>query len=130
MNEEVQKELISLWNSSVERCGYVMDTGEVVEAKNIASDPSKNFCMDIDDLIEIFCGKDPRKVVGMFHTHPSNSTSPSKTDIIGWPGSRNLRYWIVTNDGVFEWEKDDRGGVRPVHLGSTLASSVRSSSEG
>lgn len=124
----MKDELLNFWNKFTERCGYVLRDGTIIEIPNNSRNPRRSFKMDLDDLITAFRNHNPRNVVGIFHTHPSNSPKPSREDIAGWP-SESIKYWIVTENAVYEWAKDVSGSVRLVGNGPTLAAQVYSLAE-
>ena len=126
MNFVTKEKMLEYWGPFTERCGYIFRSGEIIEIPNTAINPRRTFSMDLADLLSAFRGKDPSQVVGIFHTHPSNSPSPSKEDVQGWPEQRGLRYLIVTKDDIFEWTKDVSGSVRPVGNGPALVAEVHS----
>ena len=116
-------ELVSMWNPTVERCGIILEGGEVVEVLNYAvmlSGGHSEFAMRVGDVME---AAGDAKVVGVFHTHPRNTCRPSKADIAGWPEVEE--YYIVTELEVMEWKLV---GDRPVLVARTkpeMADSVR-----
>jgi proteasome lid subunit RPN8/RPN11 len=67
---------------------------------NVA-DEVDQFEMDETELID-FYKNFQHLVVGMYHSHPNGRRYPSKTDTEYAP--ENMRYWIVTREGVFEWD--------------------------
>lgn len=95
--------------SRKEVCGFIAEEDqEIYCVDNVHSKPSRNFLMDEEDtervLTEIYNLR-KSKVLGIFHTHPNDVPWPSPRDICGWPNLRlRWRYWVVTNNEVYEWE--------------------------
>lgn len=121
--DDLTSELLKRWNPEEERCGVVLDTGEVVDVLNYAKKLSagkSEFAMR---------NKDVRKAVGdgiirgVFHTHPSNTARPSEKDIAGWPGVPE--YYIVTQNSVTEWKLVGSHPVLVARAGSALDHRVR-----
>lgn len=118
MTDEVSKRLIlDCHTSSSERCGFILDNGEIHYITNVHAYPKSNFFMDEDEVVEFLeylqgennVSKPEKNIVGVFHTHPNNTPWPSPRDIVGWPNPElKFRYWIVTNFEVIEWALVER----------------------
>lgn len=108
MNDELRAELIRLCREGAPRevCGYIVDHGpevpwSLLPITNVHKNPERFYTMDQDEAIGAWelggC-----EVVGEYHSHPNGPARPSTTDLrYAVPG---LRHWIVTPDGVHEWE--------------------------
>lgn len=80
--------------------GYEVDTATIVPTdftmiRNAALDPLTSFAFDPDDWVRAWydAERSNRTIVGVFHSHPDGSITPSAADTAGrmaW-GS----YWIV-----------------------------------
>lgn len=69
-----------------------MIINEFIPVKNIAKDPYAEFIMDPMEQLKVYQSVTPnRMVLGVFHSHPLWSNTPSPTDI------RNIR------DANFVW---------------------------
>ena len=107
-------------NFDREVCGFITESWQIVFVTNVAKDPAKEFVMHPDqykDAIKrIFMAKDT--VIGVFHTHPSGTGSPSHNDVLGWP-TKDLhwRYWIATQHDVYEWEYRNQPDTLPGEIG-------------
>lgn len=75
--------LMSITNLSPKDSGFIMDEGELL-----------NVYQNYRDLL-----------VGIFHSHPSGAPQPSLDDASYAP--EKLRYWIVTEFGVTEWDMNN-----------------------
>lgn len=85
-----------------EACGFIMESGEIIEIRNVATNPMRNFKMDRQDLIEKLCNETDF-ISAIWHTHPGGSTVPSHTDITAikmGAVQRNWDYLVVTEQSV------------------------------
>ena len=116
INVWTQDELRSIWRrdklraaadkvKQKESCGFVLDSGLIIEARNIASRPTAEFEIDPETHMDVIL-KHRKNILGVWHTHPSNTPSPSRGDVVGWPGVPEWSYFIVTRDLVAEWRKE------------------------
>jgi desampylase len=107
MNDELRAQLMTLCREGAPReiCGYIVDCGDSVWAlapvPNVHRNPERFYTMDEEQALAVWelggC-----EVVGEYHSHPQGPARPSTTDLrYAVPG---LRHWIVTPDGVHEWE--------------------------
>jgi len=88
-----------------EACGFILENDEVVEIHNVSMTPKRSFRMDREQMIEKLSGR-AEFITGIWHTHPSGTTTPSHTDLDGIKCGaiqRNWRYFIVTPSGVHEY---------------------------
>ena len=70
---------------TAERCGVIMDDGNIVEILNINEEPEKGFEMEPVAFIELI---KTRHVVGTWHTHPDGSpvlSGEDYTTFLAWP---------------------------------------------
>ena len=85
-----------------EVCGFIMENGDIVEIRNVATNPHRAFRMDHKHMVEKLSGREDF-IAGIWHTHPKGTTTPSHADLnaikIG-AVQRNWDYWIVTADSV------------------------------
>lgn len=90
-----------------EACGLLvqMDEGAVwaVQCRNISQSPKASYEIHPDDLRLVY-EEAGWRVIGVYHSHPSGSPEPSKTDLKFLDPS--LRYFIVTREGVHEFEME------------------------
>jgi len=109
MLESVRHELITVAQSfRKERCGVIDSEWNVWNINNSHEEPFRNFYISEEDSEEIFrtiYEKRENQVIAVWHTHPNDVPWPSPRDIRGWPNPKlGWRYFIATNDDVFEWE--------------------------
>jgi proteasome lid subunit RPN8/RPN11 len=107
MNAELRAALRRMCQEAATReiCGYVVDYGDGVWAlapvTNVHKNPERFYTMHQDEALAVW-ELGSGEVVGEYHSHPQGPARPSTTDLrYAVPG---LRHWIVTPDGVHEWE--------------------------
>jgi proteasome lid subunit RPN8/RPN11 len=86
-----------------EICGFVLGDASGWFVMNITnlSPKDSGFIMDEGELLNVY--QNYRDLlVGIFHSHPSGTPQPSLDDASYAP--EKLRYWIVTEFGVTEWD--------------------------
>lgn len=104
MNEETRKWLCrrAIQAAPLEACGFIMEDGDIIEIRNVATNPAKGFRMDKSQLFEKLSDRIDF-IQGIWHTHPSGSLRPSHTDLnaikIG-AIQPNWDYWIVTSEDI------------------------------
>lgn len=90
-------------DDAAERCGLILQSGKVIEAKNLHPKPDNGFILDCKALLE-----HEDKLVGTWHTHVGGRPSQlSQEDYLGfrqWPG---LTHYIVAHDGVRAYRVED-----------------------
>lgn len=108
VNEKARKWLVrrAVQAAPFEACGFILDTGDVVEIRNESLAPLRHFKM---------CGRDAFSklngtldhVVGIWHTHPRGPHTPSREDLEAIKTGAiqpHWSYYIVTPDGVHEYD--------------------------
>jgi proteasome lid subunit RPN8/RPN11 len=87
-----------------EACGLVVKFGKkksvAIACKNTAEDKRNNFIIDINDYV-VAC--DVGEVIGVWHTHVEEPSTPSQADIVGCSNS-GMPWYIVSvykRDGAF-----------------------------
>lgn len=116
MQDELACELVYLarHGDPHEVCGLILEwDGEMVHRsiQNVSAVPQHRFEMDPDGLVAAYKEADlfDAKVIGVYHSHPRGPAEPSKVDRDYAALHPNLRQWIVTTEGVFEWSNDGNG---------------------
>lgn len=101
----MRDKLLPFWNSKRERCGIILSCGSVVEIYNCANEfGMAGTCEFVMHNQAVWDAVPPGNTVrGIFHTHPSGISRPSKLDIAGWPVG--VDYYIVTQTEVTEWKR-------------------------
>lgn len=112
MRDSMKRALITMTRNEapMEICGFIRrsalnenDEWVIHPITNVAQSPN-NFEMDERELIK-FYEDYLHLAVGMYHSHPRGRIDPSTSDREHAPD--NMRYWIVTSDGVYEWDMSD-----------------------
>jgi len=92
----------------LEACGFILESGEILEIRNVSQTPRRAFRMDREELVRELGTKDASDfITAIWHTHPGGTTVPSHTDLDGikcGAVQRNWKYYIVTAYGVYEYE--------------------------
>ena len=79
----MQNKLLEFWNGFVERCGFVLADGELVELSNCHEDPRNGFRIDAAEIL-----KYGGRVIATWHTHPLYGPNLSVEDykcFLDWP---------------------------------------------
>lgn len=105
MNSRLEKALLKRFSGDVERVGFVLQTGKVVEVENICANPVEGFDVSGEDLV-----KYSSIAKATWHTHPGSDNNLSVSDyrsFLNWPklehyiiGTNGVRCYIVENDEV------------------------------
>jgi proteasome lid subunit RPN8/RPN11 len=93
--------------TDVERAGFVLATGEVIELTNIAAEPQSEFRAADAELMEHIDGE----IAALWHTHPAGTSVLSAEDwktFLDWPGAQHI---IVAADGVRFYGVKGRGVI-------------------
>ena len=65
--------LNNLWNPRVERCGFILEKGEILEVENCHPQPSNSFAINPKEL-------ERDDIIAIWHTHPTDDTNLSIED--------------------------------------------------
>ena len=118
MRDTMKRALVTMARNEFpkEVCGFIRHSSVngndewLIHPITNVSDSVSNFDMDETELID-FYKNFKHLAVGMYHSHPRGRREPSNTDWEHAP--EDMRYWIVTDEGVFEW---DMSGDKPVEV--------------
>ncbi len=102
MPAEICEALIMLADREAHReiCGFIMKDWVIFPIDNVSS---RDDHFDMDEQQQLHVMMEHRgDIVGLYHSHPSGSFDPSMRDCAMAP--IGMRYWIITLDGVAEWE--------------------------
>ncbi len=116
---ELQAEIRRLADAAQpnEACGLLVGTEEsdtvlvrrLVPMNNIADDPRSGYLIDPEDylLTDRMAEGENAAVVGVYHSHPDGSATPSRTDLeLAWPG---WSYVIIGAEGDLRaWRLQDK----------------------
>jgi proteasome lid subunit RPN8/RPN11 len=95
-------ELLPLYEGDLERCGFILRTGEVIEVPNICPEPAHGFEMRGEDLI-----KYTPIAAASWHTHPGEDSNLSSDDFFGFLNWPELAHFIIGKDGVTKFVVED-----------------------
>jgi proteasome lid subunit RPN8/RPN11 len=116
MQDELAYTLVCIAKREATRevCGLVLEwDGELVQRsiKNVSPIPQHRFEMDPEELVAAYREAEMfgAKVIGVYHSHPRGPAQPSKVDKQYATLHPDLRQWIVTTEGVYEWSSDGDG---------------------
>lgn len=91
-----------------EVCGFILDDFSYHIIKNVAPRPQTSFFMDPIEQIE-FLKENHKRVVGVWHTHPTKDAIPSEDDMSGWHPRMPWRYFVVNEFEVNEYKRGEDG---------------------
>jgi len=92
-----------------EACGFILGSGRIVEIRNICPNPNRGFNMDPHDVLSKLGIQWDSEIVGVWHTHPSGTTHPSKTDqnaLFDGSIKKDWAYFIATKDEVAQYNTE------------------------
>lgn len=89
-----------------ERCGLLLEDGEIIETKNVHPEPDKGFEIDPKVILERL-----GDITGTWHTHPNKDSILSEDDIICYRAWPDLDHFILGRDGIRKYVVNDRGVV-------------------
>jgi len=95
---KILKELSEKYDSEVERVGFVLKTGEIIEVENVCAEPAEGFDVKGEDIL-----KYAPQAYATWHTHPNADNNLSANDyetFLNWP---DLVHFIVGTDGVRQY---------------------------
>lgn len=89
----VEDQLKALWSLGKERCGLIMQGGEILELPNQHADPFRNFEFEESEVTS-------RAAVATWHTHPVTSANLSAADYHLFLRYDTLWHYIISHDEV------------------------------
>jgi proteasome lid subunit RPN8/RPN11 len=90
------------WNARIERCGFVLLSGEIIEVNNIALDPEDNFEISFND-IEKYEGQ----IAASWHTHPRGSANLSQSDYQLFLQVPEWQHVVISKDEMTFYFEDE-----------------------
>ena len=106
LNEKIQTELRikAYQNPAFEVCGFITESGLILDVENVSSDPKNSFFMSPNEQYELM-RRHNGHILGIWHTHPSGIPYPSEHDEQGvlYGMSSEWWYWIVTTEHVYQY---------------------------
>lgn len=108
MNNEARNWLIrrAIQSAPYEACGFVLENDELIEIRNVATNPLRGFKMDRRDAIEKLSNR-VEFITGIWHTHPKGTSEPSLIDLDGIKSGavqKNWDYFIATSEAVYQYD--------------------------
>jgi proteasome lid subunit RPN8/RPN11 len=97
------KSLLSLYEGNLERVGFVLKDGSIVEVANICADPENGFEVSGEDLLRY-----EDRIAATWHTHPNERSNLSVGDHHSFLNYPDLLHHIIGNDGVSSYEVKDQ----------------------
>lgn len=68
----------NFWHATVEKCGFILEDGTVVECRNIAESPEREFQIDQAEIDQY------DNIAVFWHSHPSDDLNLSLSDYINF----------------------------------------------
>lgn len=97
----LDKNLLSLWVPTHERCGVILNDGTIKELVNLSECPAKEFRMDLDSA-----GVPKQDIIASWHTHCHGSANLSVDDYAGFQAQPELEHYVVGKDEVWRYIVD------------------------
>lgn len=101
---DIQAKVTAFYTTTLpERCGVILDDGQVIELTNIATtkDTEHIFVIDPVELIALEDG-----IVGTWHTHPDQSGNLGLSDYHTFLTFSEWYHVIAGNDGLWVYQAD------------------------
>lgn len=76
----------------VERCGFILSSGEVVEVENVSSHPGQNFEISEEAFLTYV-----DTMTGLWHTHVNGIANLSLPDYYTFMDFPELEHWVVSD---------------------------------
>lgn len=102
LKQVLHKKLSEFYNEDVERVGFVLNDGEVVEVPNVSNTPERGFDVSPEDVM-----KYGDIALSTWHTHPKATFNLSAIDMQTFLNWSNLSHFIIGNNGVREYVVED-----------------------
>jgi|HigsolmetaAR201D_1030396.scaffolds.fasta_scaffold33936_2 Predicted metal-dependent protease of the PAD1/JAB1 superfamily len=99
---KIIEQLKEKYDPKVERVGFILKNGEIVEVENVCPEPEEGFDVKGEDILKY--GED---AYATWHTHPTSDCNLSMNDyetFLNWP---ELEHFIVGTDGVRRYIIED-----------------------
>lgn len=98
--------LKTYWNDKVERCGFILKSGEVVEVKNIAQDPTREFEVSDKDFEKYYS-----EVAASWHTHINDFANLSLSDYYTFLNIPEWEHWVVSKFKSVKFKVQDQSVI-------------------
>ena len=96
------EKLLEYYTGSMERVGFILSDGSIVECTNVSPEPESSFIVSAEEIVA-YCDR----AVATWHTHPDADYNLSANDyemFMSWP---DLDHYIVGNNGVRKYVVED-----------------------
>jgi proteasome lid subunit RPN8/RPN11 len=106
-----------------EICGFILRDWTYMPVDNVSPNPGGSY--EMDDERQLFLMSTFRgMIIGVYHSHPGGSQSPSRHDVETMLIFPEFRHWIVTYNNVYEWKMESyRDGPQSVRRDGTIGRS-------
>lgn len=98
--------LLEYWSPVVERCGLVLESGEIIELPNTAQDQTREFSFPESNF------KKYPNAVATWHTHPSTNPNLSVEDYLSFLKNPEVFHYIVGGGKVWGFYVKDKRVLR------------------
>lgn len=85
----------SNWHPKEELCGYITESGQVVQLENLAENKETSFSIDVTKL--------PGDVAILWHSHPSNLDNLSVDDYLNFLQFPDYTHRIYAKDSYADY---------------------------
>ncbi len=101
MSVDVSK-LLEHWSPEVERCGFILEDGSIVEVPNVSETPAEAYVISTDDLMHYL-----DRATATWHSHNTGTGNLSVADyqnFLNWP---DWRHYIIERERVWSFFVED-----------------------
>ncbi len=88
---DIAVDLSQYWDAAKEHCGFILESGDIVEVENISATPDKTFQIGDEDLEQYL-----PQAVASWHTHTGVSANLSLSDYYTFLEFPELDHYIVS----------------------------------
>lgn len=85
------KALRTYWSDRVERCGFILTNGQVIEVENVANNPETEF-----EIAESVFNEYADEIKATWHTHTGTNANLSLEDYLTFLAFPEYQHWIVS----------------------------------
>lgn len=89
----------SFWHPTLERCGFILKDGTVVEVENTSATPSSTFKISEDEISNIGL----ENICIFWHSHPSGNVNLSLDDYFAFLSFPDQKHRIYNQTGFAEY---------------------------
>jgi len=85
--------LSDFWNPEVERCGFILKSGEIVEVDNISEDPQNGFEVSEKDFEKYYS-----ETAASWHSHTDDFANLSLSDYYTFLNLPEWDHWVISKN--------------------------------